>query len=190
MKPFLILTIFVAAIYSSHAAKAFEIGALQIGGTGCEVPTGAHELIPVSESDLDFAIPIMMRTSKSITPTIERKSCIMSLVVNLDANEKLVIQEASQKVRLIAGSGTKVSTQLEVTLVGKKGQIMAADVTGTNKIARKNLTLEQATQPIVESECDKDTIVRANSSALIMGKSSGRVSSQPLYLSLKVVPCH
>jgi len=190
MKPLLFLSIFVAAFGTAQLASAYEIGTLQIGGTGCEVPTGAHELIPVAGTDLEFAVPVMMRVSKSTTPMIERKACLMSLVVDLEANEKLVIHEVSQKVRLIAGQGTKASTQLEVTLVGEKGQIMTAEVAGTNRIARKGVTLQPANQPIAASECGKDVIVRANSSALINGTNSGRVSTQPLYINMQVVRCH
>ena len=45
MKPS--LKIFIASILFSTLSQAFEITDLQIAGSGCEVPVGGHELIPI-----------------------------------------------------------------------------------------------------------------------------------------------
>lgn len=191
MKPFLILSIFVAALYASHPVQAFEMGGLQVAGAGCEVPPGGHELIPVSGSSTRFGVPLMINATKLAAPAslgLERKACAMALPVHLAANEKLIVKDVRQRVSLKSAVGAKSSARLEVFLAGQQGQVLKAEIEGKTKTVRSTQTLNDA-DVVAESDCGKDVIVRANSSAMISGSGAGRVNTQALYLTLEVVNC-
>jgi hypothetical protein len=187
MKPS--LKIFIASVLFSTLSQAIEITDLQIAGSGCEVPTGGHELIPIAGIADRFGIPVMMKIDKQAAQALVRKSCNMSLAVKLNAGEKLQVLDASQKVRLLAGSGSKASTQLEVFLAGQQGVPLKAEIISTTKLVRSSQVLNDA-GVVAESECGKDTIVRANSSVMMQGPSRARVSTAALELSLRIVSCN
>jgi hypothetical protein len=186
MKPS--LKIFIASILFSTLSQAFEITDLQIAGSGCEVPVGGHELIPVLGSANRFGIPLMMNLEKQASPALNRKLCTMSLAVKLNAGEKLQVLDVSQKVSLLAGVGAKASTQLEVFMAGEVGAPLKAEITGVKKLVRRNQVLNEA-GIVAESECGHDTIVRANSSIVLQGDARARVKSDMLALTLRIVAC-
>lgn len=184
MKPVLML----AVIIMSLSAKAIEITDLQIAGSGCSVPTGGHELIPIAGSVDRFGIPLMMNIDKLASSSIARKSCVMSLAVKLNAGQKLQVIDVAQKVKLTASAGANASTQLEVFLAGSQGVPLKADIAAIKKQVRSNQILNSA-GIVAESECGKDVIVRANSSVMMQGAARAKVSTDALVLTLKVVAC-
>ena len=188
MKPLKSSVLFLSILIAALSSKAFEIGGLQIAGTGCEAPTGGQELIPILDKPMAFGIPLNMTQEKSADATLLRKSCTMSLPITLAAGEKLQVLDVSQKVRLRAGAKSKASTQLEVFLAGQEGQILKAEIEGKNKTVRSSQTLNDD-GVVAESECGKDVIVRANSIAMIQGTAKARVETDALILSLRVVSC-
>lgn len=188
MKPLKSSMLSLAILFAAMSSSAFEIGGLQIAGTGCEAPTGGQELIPILDKPMAFGIPLNMSHEKTADATLLRKSCVMSLPITLAAGEKLQVLDVSQKVRLRAGAQTKASAQVEVFLSGQEGQILKAEIEGKNKTVRSNQTLNDD-GVVAESECGKDVIVRANSIAMMQGLSKARVQTEALVLSLRVVSC-
>ncbi len=184
MKPVLMLAVMIMGL----SAKAIDITDLQIAGSGCSVPTGGHELIPIAGSVERFGIPIMMNIDKLAANLIARKSCTMSLAVKLNAGEKLQVIDVAQKVKLTASKGAKASIQLEVFLAGSQGVPLKAEVSAVNKQVRSSQLLNAA-GVVAESECGKDVIVRANSSVMLQGAARSKVSSDMLALTLRVVAC-
>lgn len=185
MKPVLMLAIIIMSL----SAKAIEITDLQIAGSGCSVPTGGHELIPIAGSVDRFGVPLMMNIDKLASSSIARKSCVMSLAVKLNAGQKLQVIDAAQKVKLTASAGSKASTQLEVFLAGSQGVPLKAEIAAVNKQVRLSQVLNSA-GVVAESECGKDVIVRANSSIMIQGPSRAKINTDALALTLRVVACH
>lgn len=186
MKPS--LKIFIASILFSTLSQAFEITDLQIAGSGCEVPVGGHELIPILGTADRFGIPLMMSIEKQASPTLARKVCTMSLAVKLNPGEKLEVLDVSQKVSLLAGIGAKASTELEVFMAGQQAIPLKSEISGVKKLVRRSQTLNDA-GVVAESECGQDAIVRANSSIVLQGEARARVKSDMLALSLRVVAC-
>jgi hypothetical protein len=186
MKPS--LKIFIASVLFSTLSQAIEITDLQIAGSGCAVPVGGHELIPIAGSVDRFGIPLMMNIEKQSAPSLVRKSCVMSLSVKLNPGQKLQVLNVTQKVKLLAGAGAKASTQLEVFMAGQTGVPLKAEIGSVTKLVRSSQVLNDS-GIVAESECGKDVVVRANSSVMLQGPSKARVNTEALALSLRVVRC-
>ncbi len=190
MKPTvrLSLKIIIASLLFSTLSQAIEITDVQIAGSGCAVPVGGHELIPVIGSVDRFGIPLMMNIEKQSTTSLVRKSCMLSMSVKLQAGQKLQILDVSQKVKLLAGAGAKASTQLEVFMAGQSGVPLKAEISAVTKIVRSNQILNSV-GVVAESACGKDIVVRANSSVMLQGSARARVNTEALALSMRIVTC-
>lgn len=188
MKPSLKFLVLGSSLLISIVTSAAEMSDLKIGGNGCVLPTGSHQLKPISDSLDRFSIPLNLSTAKASAESLQRKSCNMALVVNLDANERLIVSDISQKVKFRVGAQSKAQARLEVFLSGQTGEALLADVVANKSTIRKTQSLIQD-GVVAVSECGKDTIVRANSSAIAQGAAKVTVDSQALELSLQIVPC-
>jgi Domain of unknown function (DUF4360) len=186
MKP--TIKIIIASLLFSTLSQAIEITDVQIAGSGCSVPVGSQDLIPIVGSVDRFGIPLMMNIEKQSAPSLVRKSCLFSMSVKLQAGQKLQILDVSQKVKLLAGAGAKASTQLEVFLAGQSGVPLKAEIGPANKLQRSSQVLNSV-GVVAESACGKDVIVRANSSVMLQGPSRAKVSAEALALSMKIVAC-
>jgi hypothetical protein len=170
-------------------ASALEIGQLQLAGNGCVAPTGAHDVGRIDGASDRYSIPIMLKEEKLSEASLARVSCVMALPISLAANEKLQILDVSQKVRLRAGASSSARFDLEVFLVGQEGTKLNAEINAQEKTVRSTRTLNEE-GVLAESKCGDSVMVRANSSARLMGTSRVRVQSEALKLGLRIVACN
>lgn len=184
MKLLLTTTALVLSTLTAQAATTF--GALQIAGPGCT--NKASELKLLSEAESLYALPLNLYVKKEQGVSLDRKACTASLSVTLAGDEKLVIENTSQKVNTRVHPGGTAKTQLEVFLAGGKGEILKAESVATDKYVSSRHELSQG-GVVTESSCGGEVIVRANASGIAMGQSKVSIYHDDLKLNLKVVKC-
>jgi hypothetical protein len=168
------------------SVQAITLGTLQIAGAGCTNKTSDLKLI--SEADSLYSIPLNLYVKKEETQSLERKACTASLLVTLATDEKLVIEDVSQKVNTRVHPKGVAKTQLEVFLTGQKGEILKAESAPTDAYLSSRHHLSQDGQ-VTESACGGEVIVRANASGIATGEAKVRIYHEDLRLKLKVVKC-
>lgn len=176
-----------ALIFTALTAQAATFGALDIVGPGCTNKTS--ELKVISQSDSLYALPLNLYVKKEDGVSLDRKACTAKLLVSLASDEKLVIENVSQKVNTRVHPGGTAKAQLEVFLAGQKGEILKAESVALDKYVSSRHQLSQDGQ-VSESNCGGDVIVRANASAVAMGTAKVSVYHEDLKLNLKVVKCN
>lgn len=181
-----LLLMTTAIAFSSFAAQAATFGTLQIAGPGCANKTSELKLI--SETEPLYALPLNLYVKKEQGTSLDRKACTASLPVTLASDEKLVIENTSQKVNTRVHPGGTAKAQLEVFLAGGKGELLKAESLATDKYVSSRHHLSQE-GVVTESSCGGEVIVRANASAVAMGAAKVSIYHEDLRLNLKVVKC-
>lgn len=175
-----------ALVFSTLTAQAVTFGTLQIAGPGCTNKTS--ELKVISQEQSLYALPLNLYVKKEQGVSLDRKACTASLSVTLASDEKLVIENTSQKVNTRVHPGGTAKTQLEVFLAGGKGEILKAESVATDKYLSSRHELSQG-GVVTESSCGGEVIVRANASGVAMGQAKVSIYHEDLKLNLKVVKC-
>lgn len=180
------LAISTTALMFAFSANAATFGALTIAGPGCVNKTS--ELKVLSQEESLYALPLNLYVKKEAGVSLDRKACTASLVVTLASDEKLVIENISQKVNTRVQAGGNAKAQLEVFLAGQKGEVLKAESVATDQFvsSRHHLSQDGKTS---ESGCGEEVIVRANASAVAMSQAKVSVYHEDLRLNLKVVKC-
>lgn len=173
-------------VLSTLNVKAATFGTLQIVGPGCVNKTS--DLKVLSEVDSLYALPLNLYVKKEQSVSLERKSCSASLPVTLASDEKLVIENTSQKVNTRVYPGGTAKAQIEVFLAGGKGEILKAESVATDTYVNSRHTLSQDGL-VTESSCGGDVIVRANASSVALGAAKVSIYHEDLKLKLKIVKC-
>lgn len=181
----LLLTTTAIAL-SSFAAHAATFGTLQIAGAGCANKTSELKLL--SEAESLYALPLNLYVKKESGVSLDRKACAASLAVTLASDEKLVIENTSQKVNTRVHPGGTAKAQLEIFLAGGKGEILKAESVATDKYVSSRHELSQG-GVVAESSCGGEVIVRANTSGVAVGSAKVSIYYEDLKLNFKVVKC-
>jgi len=180
------LAISTIALLGTISANAHTFGALTIAGPGCVNKTS--ELKVISQEESLYALPLNLYVKKEADTGLARKACTASLVVSLASDEKLVIENVSQKVNTRVNAGGTAKAQLEVFLAGQTGEVLKAESVAADKYVNSRHHLSQE-GVVTESNCGGDVIVRANASAIAMAAAKVSVYHEDLKLKLKVVKC-
>jgi hypothetical protein len=175
-----------ALFFSTLTVNAATFGALQIAGPGCVNKTS--ELKVISQAESLYALPLNLYVKKEQGVSLDRKACTASLSVTLASDEKLMIENTSQKVNTRVHPGGTAKAQLEVFLAGSKGEILKAESVATDTYVNSRHTLSQE-DSVTESSCGGEVILRANASGVAMGSAKVSIYHEDLKLNLKVVKC-
>lgn len=180
------LLLVTTALFGAISLQAATIGELQIAGAGCTNKTS--ELKVISQDESSYALPLNLYVKKEEGTSLDRKACTASLPVSLAADEKLVIENVSQKVNTRVHAGGTAKAQLEVFLTGQTGEVLKAESVAADQYvsSRHHLSQDGA---VTESACGAQVIVRANASAVAMGTAKVSVYHEDLKLNLKIVKC-
>lgn len=180
------LAISALILLGAFSANAATFGALSIAGAGCTNKTS--ELKIISQEDSLYALPLNLYVKKESGTGLDRKACTASLSVALASDEKLVIENVSQKVNTRVHAGGTAKAQLEVFLAGQKGEVLKAESVATDQYvnSRHHLSQDSVT---AESACGGEVIVRANASGVAMGSAKVSIYHEDLKLKLKIVKC-
>lgn len=176
----------ITLVFSTLSAHAATFGTLQIAGPGCTNKTSELKLL--SEAESLYALPLNLYVKKEQGVSLDRKACTASLPVTLASDEKLVVENTSQKVNTRVHPGGTAKTQLEVFLAGGKGEVLKAESVATDKYVSSRHELSQG-GAVTESSCGGEVIVRANASGVAMGTAKISIYHEDLKLNLKVVKC-
>jgi hypothetical protein len=187
MKPTLAIAVGICSLLVSLTSNAGSLGQISMGGTGCSVPSGSDGLVAVPGQKNRFSIPLQVVVNKK-DDTLVRKTCAFRLPAHLAANEKVVVSNAAQWVRLGASTGGQVKTNLEIFLAGSRGNPLTTEVKAITKPARLFQTV-RAEGVIAESACGQDTIIGGNLSALASGPAQATAAVGNLLLTMKIVSC-
>ncbi len=175
-------------ILFSLVVSIAEIGNAQIGkfifsGQGC---SGNKSF--VSDKLDHYVVGLQVKVAKMIAPSISRKSCAFRLPVKLGPNEKLTLSDVQHDVKLSAGRGVHIKSNLEVFIVGQKSQPLSAQASGVNETVEISETVKSSGL-VSESGCGADVIVAGNLSASVVGAGRGTASTSPVTATLKIVNC-
>lgn len=181
------LAISTLAILGAFSANAATFGALSINGAGCTNKTS--DLKVISQEDSLYALPLNLYVKKESGTSLDRRACTASLSVTLASDEKLVIENVSQKVNTRVHAGGTAKAQLEVFLAGQKGEVLKAESVAADQYVNSRHHLSQD-GVVVESACGDEVIVRANASGVAMGSAKVSIYHEDLKLNLKVVKCN
>lgn len=181
-----LLLMTTALVLATVMANAATFGTLQIAGQGCSNKTSELKLI--SEAESLYAIPLNLYIKKESGVSLDRKACTASLPVTLANDEKLVIENTSQKVNTRVHPGGTAKAQLEVFFAGSKGEVLKAESVAADKYVSSRHHLSQE-GVVTESSCGGELIVRANASGVGMGSAKVSIYHDDLKLNLKVVKC-
>lgn len=182
----LLLAITTLALAKAISAQAATIGTLQIAGSGCTNKTSELKVLSTAESL--YAIPLNLYVKKESGPSLDRKTCTASLPVTLASDEKLVIENVSQKVNTRVHAGATAKAQLEVFLAGNTSEVLKAESTAQENYLSSRHHLSQD-GVVTESTCGADVIVRANASGAALGTAKASIYHEDLKLNLKIVKC-
>lgn len=166
-------------------ARAMKFETARVSGTGCEAYANAEVK---SEGGKFYKFPLQLSIFKKEDSQLERKVCQLALPIKLNKKEKLQVANLSQNVNLKAFGGAYVKLSLSVSAVGP-----SSAVSKPLEIEVKNPTqLDQDLKQdglMFETQCGKDTILRANVNAFTQGSGTASANTGDLLLSLKAVPC-
>lgn len=173
-----------------NQAQAGALGTLILGGSGCTVPTGNQKLTAISGQDSRYMIPLQVAITKTADAALMRKTCNFRLPIDLATNEKVVVSNVSQWVRLGASKGAQVKTNLEVFMAGAHGNPLTTEVKAIDTSARLFQTV-RAEGVVAESKCgDTSGIISGNLSALATGNAQATAALGNLQLTIKIVNCN
>lgn len=189
MKPIFALAIGLFSLVVSLTSRAGSLGTLVLGGTGCTAETGESELIPAPGYRNRYKVPLQIAITKRADVSLVRQSCNFRLPVEVGANEKVVVSNVAQWVRLGASANTQVKTNLEIFLTGSRGNPLTTEVKALDKPARLFQTV-RSEGIVAESECGKSAIVAGNLSANAIGASQATAALGMLLLDVKIVKCN
>lgn len=161
-----------------------QIGQPVFSGQGC---SGSKTF--VSDKLNHYVIGVHVAVAKMIAPTISRKSCAFRLPVKLKANEKLIIADVQHDVKLSAGRGVHIKSNLDFFLVGQKSQSLSAQAKGVVDSVEVSESVK-STGPAIESVCGNDAIIAGNVSVSIAGAGRGTASTSPIAATLKISSCN
>ncbi len=180
------IAISTLALLGAFSANAATFGALTIAGAGCTNKTSDLKII--SQQDSLYALPLNLYVKKEAGTSLDRKACTASLLVTLASDEKLVVENVSQKVNTRVHAGGTAKAQLEVFLTGQKGEVLKAESVAADQYvsSRHHLSQDGA---VAESSCGGEVIVRANASGVAMASAKVSIYHEDLKLNLKVVKC-
>lgn len=169
-------------------AKALNLGAVEIAGTSCETPVGAHGLAEVSEGR--FVIPTGLYLKKEEDKRVARGSCTFALNLKAAAGKKIVVSNSHQLASLRAyPSQTKARMDLEIFKAGSQGVKQILEVEAIDQPSRVNKSLGQQ-EVLIETECGGSAILRGNLAATLMGEGKARAFARNLYVDIAEVDCN
>lgn len=180
------LAISTLALLGTFSANAATFGALTIAGAGCTNKTS--DLKVISQEESLYALPLNLYVKKESGTSLDRKACTASLLVTLASDEKLVIENVSQKVNTRVHAGGTAKAQLEVFFAGQKGEVLKAESVAADQYVNSRHHLSQD-GVAAESACGGEVIVRANASGVAMASAKVSIYHEDLKLNLKVVKC-
>lgn len=186
MKLKLKFAISTVVLLSTLSVNAATFGVLTIAGAGCTNKTSDLKII--SQADSIYALPLNLYVKKEASISLERKTCAASLLVTLASDEKLVIENVSQKVNTRVYAGGTAKAQLEVFLAGQKGEVLKAESVAADQYISSRHHLSQD-GVVAESACGGEVIVRANASGVAMASAKASIYHEDLKLKLKIVQC-
>ena len=174
------------AFFIGFAAQAATFGTPILSGSGC--PVTSHPFVPIKNQPNRYSLADQITLAKSISPTILRKTCQLRLPVQLAANEKLVVSEVAQYVRLNASKGATVKTSLEVFLAGQHGNPLTSELKAVSAISRSTQVL-QSRGIVAESACGGEVVLASNLSATAMGEARATIITGDVQLNLEIKSC-
>lgn len=180
------LIIMTLALMGAFSANAATFGELTIAGPGCVNKTS--ELKVLSQEESLYAIPLNLYVKKLADISLDRKACTASLPITLASDEKLVVENVSQKVNTRVDAGGTAKAQLEVFLAGQKGEVLKAESVAADQYVSSRHHLSQD-GVVAESACGANVILRANASGIAMASPKVSIYHEDLKLNLKVVKC-
>ncbi len=187
MKPTLILQAVIAILLVSGAANAVNFGVPSVAGNGCS-STSSAIFTPIQDQPNRYSLNNQLMIIKKLSPAVVRKSCQFRLPVQLASNEKLVVSEVAQYVRLNTSKNTGVNTSLEIFLAGKRGTPLTSELKGDSSNSHVAMLLE-AHGIVAESACGGEVILAGNVSASAVGIGRAVVSTSDVQLSLEIKGC-
>lgn len=178
MNKIFLATLLVVTI-QAQAADIF--GQLIINGNGCS----ATSKNLIENSGKPSEIPVTIKFDKKDQPSIVRKSCQFRLPVKLGANQKVVVSNVSQSVKLSSVKETSVKSNLELFFAGQKGKPLAKEVKGSSF----NETIKLA-GVVAESKCgDVAAMLAGNLSVTANGPNAAEADLGPIQLEIQIQDC-
>lgn len=188
MKPTSALTIGFLSLAVPLTSYAGALGPVSLGGSGCTTPVGDKKIVPVYGQANRYKIPLQVALNKKMDSNLMRKTCNFRLPIEVAQNQKVVISNASQWVRLGASAGSQVKTNLEIFLAGARGNPLTTEIKAIDQSARLFQTV-RAEGTIAESKCGQSVILAGNLSATAVGSANATAALGDLQLSIKIVSC-
>lgn len=177
------LILFIFLVFAGTKGQT-QIGQPVFSGLGC---SGNKAF--VSDKLDHYIIGLQVAVAKMIAPSISRKSCAFRLPVKLKANEKLIISDVQHDVKLSAGPGVQIKSNLDFFIVGQKSQPLTAQASGNNETVDVSETVK-STGPATASTCGKDMIIAGNVSVSVVGTGRGTATTSPVAATLKISSCN
>jgi hypothetical protein len=179
--------LFAFAMQSHAQATSIDISQVQ-ASAGCNLK--ASEVVLKSS---EIRIPIKLSAvldSEGGAPAISRKSCVISLPIEVPATHGLQVDsfqvEQSQKLTV----GTDSNLQVEVFKAGTQGMPLKIEKQATSKVLISKSKASQKTSVLFG--CGQSGILRINSSVLLksdLAESASAASLSKLRLRYKLIPC-
>lgn len=182
-----ILTGLALVMMASTSLHAAVIGEAVLAGQGCS-STSSNKLRLIVPSQSLYSVPLNLNVLKLDDKSIERQACTVAVPISLGANEKLIVEDVSQKINIRLGSNTTAKAQLEVFLAGQQGEVISGEAESQDQIVKASIKLDRSGH-ILESKCGEDVLLRANESIAVIGSDVARAISDNLRLKIKVVKC-
>ena len=172
---------------TASSLQAAVIGDVQLAGEGC-ASTSSNKLRLIVPSQSLYSVPLNLNLTKSEDKMIERHACTAAIPVHLENGEKLVVEDAAQKINVRLSSQTSAKAQLEIFLAGQKGDIVTGETEAQETSVKASLKLSKAGQ-VLQSGCGEDVILRANESIAVIGSGRASAISDNLRVKIKIVKC-
>lgn len=188
MKPTGALKIGLLSLVVSMTSYAGALGPVSLGGSGCTTSVGDKKIVAVVGQANRYKIPLQVALNKKMDTNIMRKTCNFRLPVDVAQNQKVVVSNVSQWVRLGASAGAQVKTNLEVFLAGARGNPLTTEIKAIDQSARLFQTVH-AEGVVAESKCGQSVVLAGNLSATAIGAANATAAIGDLQLNIKFVSC-
>lgn len=183
----ILVSIGFTTLVTSGSLHAAVIGDVQLAGQGC-ASTASNKLRLIVPSQSLYSVPLNLNLVKSEDKIIERHACTAAIPVHLEAGEKLVVEDATQKINVRLDARTSAKAQLEIFLAGQKGDVVVGEAEAEETTVKAKVKLSKAGH-ILQSGCGEDVILRANESIAVIGSGRASAISDNLRVKIKIVQC-
>lgn len=173
-------------ILATFSTQAKALQSVTIGGNGCAGVTGDQLLAPIAKDR--YRIPAGLILQKDASRTIARSTCNFRIPIDLAPNERVIVRNLSQSIKLSADAQVSLKSQLDVTLVGASVSPIITQIKASKKSAKLSKTLK-VNNIIVESGCGESAIIAGNLSVTANGAKKAAASLGDIDLEISIGRC-